>query len=116
MVKYIAEIVEGISSYRYSEFIPEAFSTETLPCRYQKVSSKILKEGKSKIGKVILDMGHNSQSIERVLEKIKLEFKSSKIGVIFTGNKMKDCETSMKILTQKSDLVYLTFISSQKER
>lgn len=112
IVKEISTILKKISDFNFSEKIEEAFSIQTLPCRFEKVDKIRLKN--TRIKELILDMGHNSQSIEKVLERIKKEFKNKKIGVIYSGNITKDVKNCLEIMNKESDIVYLTFATSQE--
>lgn len=114
MVRLIARKVKEVSRFDFESKIDEAFDTETLPCRYEKVPERLL--GASKIKDVILDMGHNHQSLQRVMERLKNDFKLKKIGVVFSGNKAKDVQSMIELLSNEADYLYLTFPSSQQQQ
>ena len=92
--------------FDYYDFIDSAFDNFPIKGRFEFIPEKYLNKKRSKIGNIIMDMGHNPDGVAQTLQK--LDQKGfNKIGVIFGSSKDKDFNTSLKILKKKTEIIYL---------
>lgn len=113
LVKKGAEILN--SEYQYGDSVQWAFAQQ-MPCRFERVPGEYLSRIGSRVSKVILDVGHNPQSLEKIFEKIKNEeAPGTRISVLFGCKDTKDYHTVNRVLSEKAEAVYFV-VPPEKNR
>lgn len=105
LVKKGAEIL--FPEFDYIDSVDYAFE-QNMACRFEKVPSENLEKIECDFKSVILDVGHNPQSLEKFIEKYNKEENSDddKICVVFGCKNSKDYRLANKMLGEFADMVY----------
>lgn len=99
-----AEIL--MPNYNYYHSVEWAFR-QKMSCRFEMVSQTQLRYKKSKVKTVILDVGHNPQSLEKVFEKFYKEIgRNKKVCVLFGCKFTKDYRTANKLISNFAKKIY----------
>jgi hypothetical protein len=79
------------------------------PCRWQKVTVEVTVHGSTRAVEVVLDIGHNPAAITALANRIKMDYSSKPVRVIYAMSRDKDVRSCMQIMLGAVDLRRIYF-------